>query len=476
MTLSSKDTATSTGATNYIERIKRLASTNKNLKEQFEELANRFSAIQEQNRNYQELLLKFSPEPEMGKSKEARKSARRLRMISILYVGISGFQDLYKSEDPIKMIDWLDELNLKIEEIAFQHNILTIKSLGDATLFATGLQGENRTNAIDIIQVALEMQHFVNSMREKDPSFIWSLKIAVHTGSVLAIPESKNHPTYSFSGENLTTAVRLGETADSSGITTSVMTYQLAKEFFEGSLIGKMPAKYMGTLNVYKIEGWIPEFKDVANPHIPNHAFSIKYEHIKFIDLEEEMLDYLEKHLPKNLYYHNVKHTIDVITEVELIGWAEGVSEEELLILKLAALFHDAGHTISYSNHEYHSTVMAREKMYSYDFPHEHIEEVCKLIMVTQLPPKPTTILEEIMCDSDLDYLGRTDFIPVSNNLYAELKEQNLVNSFNEWNKRQLKFIKEHQYFTKTALKLREVNKQKQIERLNQLIEEDNYG
>lgn len=471
MASSYKDLAISTRATDYIERIKRLANTNKSLKEQFEELANRYSAVQEQNKNYQELLLKFSPEPEMGKTKEARKSARRLRMISILYVGIGGFQDLYKSEDPTKMIDWLDELNLKIEEIAFQHNILTIKSLGDATLYATGLQGENRTNAIDIVQVALEMQHIAASMKEKHPSLIWSLKIAVHTGSVLAIPESKNHPTYSFSGENLTTAVRLGETACSSGITTSVMTHQLTKEFFESTLIGKMPAKYMGALSVYKIDGWIPEFKDVENPHLPNHAFKVKYGHIKFMDLEEEMLDYLETHLPSNLYYHNVKHTIDVITEVELIGWAEGVSEEELLILKLAALFHDAGHSISYSNHEYHSTVMAREKMYSYDFPHEYIDKVCKLIMATQMPPNPSNLLEKIMCDSDLDYLGRADFIPVSNSLYEELKEQNMVNSFNDWNKRQIEFIKGHQYYTKTALKLREVNKQKQIDRLNQIIE-----
>lgn len=471
MTSSYKDTATSLGAQNYIDRIKRLANTNKSLKERFDELANRFSAIQEQNRNYQELLLKFSPEPEIGKSKEVRKSARRLRMISILYVGISGFNDLYKSEDPTKMIDWLDELNLKIEEIAFQHNILIIKSLGDATLFATGLQGENRTNAIDIVQVAMEIQHLANSMKEENPSFIWSLKMAVHTGSVLAIPESKNHPTYSFSGENLITAVRLGETACATGITVSVMTYELIKEFFESSLIGKMPAKYMGNLNVYKINNWIPEFRDIHNPHLPNHAFKVKYGHIKFMDLEEEMLDYLQKHLPESLTYHNVKHTIDVITEVELIGWAEGVTEEELLILKLAALFHDAGHSISYSNHEYHSTVMAREKMYSYDFPHEYIDQVCKLIMATQLPPKPTNILEKIMCDSDLDYLGRVDFIPVSNSLYAELKEQNMVSSFNDWNKRQVEFIKGHQYFTKTAIKLREVNKQKQIERLKRIIE-----
>jgi hypothetical protein len=75
------------------------------------------------------------------------------------------------------------------------------------------------------------------------------------------------------------------------------------------------------------------------------------------------------------------------------------------------------------------------------------------------------------MCDADLDYLGRSDMIPVSNSLYRELKEMDKIESLLEWNKLQIKFITGHQYFTKTAQSLREVNKQKQIERIKQLID-----
>jgi len=39
-----------------------------------------------------------------------------------------------------------------------------------------------------------------------------------------------------------------------------------------------------------------------------------------------------------------------------------------------------------------------------------------------QATPRPANLLEEIICDSDLDYLGRSDFIPVSNTLFEELK------------------------------------------------------
>jgi hypothetical protein len=90
--------------------------------------------------------------------------------------------------------------------------------------------------------------------------------------------------------------------------------------------------------------------------------------------------------------------------------------------------------------------------------------------MATKLPPKPDGLLQKIICDSDLDYLGRSDFIPVSNTLYDELKAQNKIGSLNDWNKLQVKFISGHQYFTKTARSLREVNKQKQIERIQSLI------
>jgi adenylate cyclase len=177
--------------------------------------------------------------------------------------------------------------------------------------------------------------------------------------------------------------------------------------------------------------------------------------------------------LPDYLYYHNVKHTVDVVTEVELIGWAEGLDDEGILLLKTAALFHDAGHTISYDDHEYHGTRLARECLPKYGYSEEQIEKICSIIMATKLPPEPEDIYQQIICDADLDYLGRSDMIPVSNTLYRELKEQDKIGTLNEWNKMQLRFISGHSYFTKTAQSLREVNKKKQIERIQKLITQD---
>jgi hypothetical protein len=248
------------------------------------------------------------------------------------------------------------------------------------------------------------------------------------------------------------------------------MTYELVKEFFDCEYFGKLPVKYKGDLQMYEVKGLKKEFSRDSDCRTPNDAFNIKFGLIQFTDIQEIILDKLEHELPDYLFYHNVKHTVDVVTEVELIGWGEGCSDEEILLLKTAGLFHDAGHTVAYDNHEHYGTLLVREMLPKYNYSPEQIDRICEIIMATKLPPQPKNLLEEIICDSDLDYLGRSDFIPVSNTLFEELKAQKKIMELNDWNKLQVRFISGHQYFTKTARSLREVNKQLQIERIQSLI------
>jgi exopolyphosphatase/pppGpp-phosphohydrolase len=251
------------------------------------------------------------------------------------------------------------------------------------------------------------------------------------------------------------------------------MTYELVKEFFICEYIGKLPVKYTGSIQMYQVKGLLPALSVDGLGVKPNKAFRIKFGLIQFTDIQEVILDKLERELPDFLFYHNVKHTVDVVTEVELIGWAEGCNDEEILLLKTAALFHDAGHTVSYDDHEYQGTLLAREMLPGYGYTEEQINRICSIVMSTKLPPKPADLLEQIICDSDLDYLGRSDFIPVSNTLFEELKAQDKITNLNDWNRMQVKFISVHQYFTATARSLREVNKKLQIERIQNLITAD---
>ena len=83
--------------------------------------------------------------------------------------------------------------------------------------------------------------------------------------------------------------------------------------------------------------------------------------------------------------------------------------------------------------------------------------------MATQIPQKPRNLTEQILCDADLDYLGRDDFFTIGDKLFAELSMYGMINTEEEWNRLQTGFLEKHHYFTVTALKLRKDKKDENL-------------
>jgi class 3 adenylate cyclase len=458
-----------------VKRIARLAKQNQELEERIKDLEKINEKLIRDNQKIKALYEKVSPDGLKESADVEKKESLKLNMATVLFADIHGFSRLVERTNSSSFMDELDEIIVEFESIVTRYKIEKIKTIGDTYMCAGGIPVKNITNPIDVVMAAVEMRNFLNkfeSEKRGTGEHIWELKIGIHSGPVTASISGKKKINYEIKGDTVNTASRVEAVSDGGMILISVMTYELVKEFFECEYYGKLPVKYKNDLQMYKVIGLKPEFSLNAEGIVPNDLFRIKFGLIQFTDIQEMILDKLEMDLPGYLFYHNVKHTVDVVTEVELIGWAEGCSDEEILLLKTAALFHDAGHTIAYDNHEFYGTEIAKKILPDYNYTSKQIECICSLIMSTKLPPRPTNLLENIMCDSDLDYLGRSDFIPVSNTLYEELKAQNKMGSLNDWNKIQVKFISGHQYFTKTARSLREVNKQLQIERIQSLITE----
>jgi adenylate cyclase len=459
-----------------VKRIARLAKQNQELEEHIKKLEKMNEKLSRDYEKIKALYEKFSPEG-LKEVSEGEKKERSLKfnMATVLFADIHGFSRVAEGMDSSAVMDELDEILFEFDEIVARFKIEKIKTIGDTYMCAGGIPVKNITNPVEVVMAAMEMRNFLEKFevdkRGKD-NRIWDLKIGVHTGPVTASISGKKKINYDIKGDTVHTASRVEAVSDKGSILISVMTYELVKEFFECEYFGKLPVKYKNDLQMYMVKGLRPEFSVNNEGILPNDSFRVKFGLIQFTDMQEIILDKLEKELPDYLFYHNVKHTVDVVTEVELIGWGEGCTDEEILILKTAGLFHDAGHTIAYDNHEFYGTQLAREILPKYNYTQEQIELICSIIMSTKLPPRPTNLLENIICDSDLDYLGRSDFIPVSNTLYEELKAQNKMGSLNDWNKIQVKFISGHQYFTETARSLREVNKKLQIERIQSLITE----
>ena len=459
-----------------LKRIVRLARQNQELEERIKNLEKLNEKLIRDNQKIKILYERVAPEGQKENGEgEKKERSLKFNIATVLFADIHGFSRIVEGMNSSSVMDELDEIIVEFEAIVARYKIEKIKTIGDTYMCAGGIPVKNITNPIDVVMAAIEMRNFLGNYEIKKRGInkrIWDLKIGIHSGPVTAAISGRRKINYDIKGDTVNIASRIEAVSDSGMILISVMTYELVKEFFDCEYFGKLPVKYKNDLQMYMVKGLKPEFSMNREGIIPNESFRIKFGLIQFTDIQEIILDKLEMDLPGHLFYHNVKHTVDVVTEVELIGWAEGCTDEEILLLKTAALFHDAGHIVAYDNHEYYGTQIAKEMLPEYNYSSEQIDRICSIIMSTKLPPKPTNLLENIICDSDLDYLGRSDFVPVSNTLYEELKAQNKMGSLNDWNKMQVKFISGHQYFTKTARSLREVNKQQQIERIQSLITE----
>jgi adenylate cyclase len=456
-----------------LKRIARLAKQNQELEEHIKALEKINEKLAKEVERFKSSGERVATELVKDKEAERKQVSLKFNMATVLFADIHGFSKFVEGMSSSVVMDELDEILMEFDRIASKYKIEKIKTIGDTYMCAGGIPVKNITNPVDVVMASLEMRNFVEKiekLKRGAGNRIWDLKIGIHTGPVTASVSGKKKINYDIKGDTVNTASRVKAVSEKETILISVMTYELVKEFFDCEYFGKLPVKYKDDLQMYKVNGLKREFSEDRDGCTPNDAFRIKFGLIQFTDIQEIILDKLEKELPGYLYYHNVKHTVDVVTEVELIGWAEGCTDEEILLLKTAGLFHDAGHTVNYDNHEYESSLLARKMLPEFNYREDQIERICEIILATKLPPKPRNLLEEIICDSDLDYLGRSDFIPVSNTLYEELKAQDKIGTLNEWNKLQVKFISGHQYFTKTARSLREVNKQLQIERIQSLI------
>jgi len=193
---------------------------------------------------------------------------------------------------------------------------------------------------------------------------------------------------------------------------------------------------------------------------------------MEFEKVKKFILKKLKNELPKNLTYHSAEHIKDVYSSAETIARLEKVEGEDLTLLLTAVLFHDAGFLRQQKDHERVSCEIAAETLPQYDYTPEQIERICGMIQATKIPQTPHNRLEEIICDADLDYLGRDDFFKIGNGLYEELCMYGIIDSEHDWNKLQVRFLEKHKYFTKSAKKLRKPKKDEYLAMVRAKIKE----
>jgi ligand-binding sensor domain-containing protein/class 3 adenylate cyclase/predicted metal-dependent HD superfamily phosphohydrolase len=412
-----------------------------------------------------------------------RASARAYNRVSVLFTDFVGFTKIAETMSPSQLVDELDIYFRKFDEIIVRNNLEKIKTIGDAYMCAGGVPVRNETNPIDACLAALQIQDTMQQMREKaiaEGGQVWNLRLGINTGEVTAGVIGTEKLAYDIWGSTVNQAQRMEMLGEPGKVNVSGQTFKFIEPYFICTFRGKAKTKSQGLIDMYTVEGIKPELSIDGKGLYPNERFHQiinlhQYSSINYYNAERHIMQVLEEQLSPKLHYHSILHTADVVKSIERIALLEGVTDEGLFLLKSAASYHDAGFIEAYDNNEPIGARLAEEILPNYGYSIEHINIIKDLIYVTAIPHKPKNHLEEIICDADLDYLGREDFHEIADKLRVELREYDKINSDRKWDEIQVAFLTNHRYFTQTAINTRNERKAKHLQEIKERLEKNNY-
>ncbi len=375
---------------------------------------------------------------------------------TILFSDIRGFTSMSETMSPKEVVETLNEYFDLMIEIIFKYNGTLDKIIGDALMVIYGAPNATEQDTENAVLTAIEMQEMLIQFNQdriinlKQPI---KIGIGINRGKVISGNiGSKQQMNFTVIGDSVNLASRLCSVAESDEIIVSDAVWKMVKHLKSYKSKKLNPVHVKGKVKPIEIKGILY--------NRPDFQYELAYKKIEHFLLEN---------LPKNYSYHSIEHIRDVVKQTERIAKKEKVEKSVFQDIKLAAWLHDVGYIWEPARHEVRGAEYATSILTEMKFPKSKISLITGMIMATKIPQSPKNHLEQILCDADLDYLGRDDYALNSNNLLQELELTKKLKA-KDWLQIQEKFLRAHSYFTPTSQKLRNKIKQQTLLNIQQQL------
>jgi len=403
-------------------------------------------------------------------------SPKRIEEATVIFTDFVAFSKIAKREKPLLLLKKLEDYFNKFDAIIDRYNLEKIKTIGDAYMATAGVTEKFPMPEVRTCLAAIEMRDFMinqaNIAKATNEDY-WEIRIGLHSGPLVAGIIGNKKMSFDVWGDTVNTAARAEQNALPNSITVTERVASAVNTYCSLTHRGNIEIKHGGKVDMYFVENIKSNFSLFSEGRLPNHSLRKRCGLIPmdFEQARKAILTKLKSALPEELTYHDLKHTIDVEKAADRLAILEGIEGEELILLKTAVLFHDAGFLMQSSDNEVIAIRLMEQELPKYGYTKPQIQQIGEIIGATIKGSTPKTLLEQIMCDADHDYLGRVDYMHIAQKLRKELALQGREMTEKEWILFQIDYLKnQHKYFTETAKNLRQKGKEKRISELyNQL-------
>ncbi|MBS0618974.1 MAG: hypothetical protein JSR44_12345, partial [Spirochaetes bacterium] len=161
-----------------------------------------------------------------------------------------------------------------------RYNLEKLKTIGDSYMCAGGVPVRNRTHAIDCVLAALEIQRFMNQMKDvkaQNGFPYWELRLGIHSGPLVAGVIGESKFAYDVWGDTVNTASRMESSGAAGHVNISYATYELVKDFFVCRPRGKVATKHKGEIDMYFVESLQQHLARDSEGITPNDDFHVAY-------------------------------------------------------------------------------------------------------------------------------------------------------------------------------------------------------
>ena len=212
------------------------------------------AGLAEAHARSERLLLNVLPAPISARLKDDEEIADGFAEVTVLFADIVGFTELSQKRSPDALVKMLNRIFSAFDDLAEEHELEKIKTIGDCYMVAAGIPTARSDHAVAMAKMALAMRDALERIN-RESGYSLQVRIGLHTGAVVAGVIGKRKFIYDMWGDTVNTASRM----ESSGLPGEIQITRDLNELVSNAFVteprGTIKVKGKGEMETFLLKG-----------------------------------------------------------------------------------------------------------------------------------------------------------------------------------------------------------------------------